>query len=217
MAMTSQPEPAAGAKAPRDHRVVVVGAGVGGLVSALLLACRGLPVTLVEAAATPGGKMRQLQVGGVPIDAGPTVFTMRWVFDQIFAEAGARLEDLLRLSPLSVLARHAWRGQDQRLDLFADLQRSADAIAQFSSPAEARRFLAFCAQARRVYHALEGPYIRSQRPSLLSLGADLGPSGLTVLACGSRSAATSTTRACSSCSGAMPPIAARRRGRHLPP
>jgi 1-hydroxycarotenoid 3,4-desaturase len=168
--------------APIDHRVVVVGAGIGGLVCALLLACRGLPVTLVDAAAAPGGKMRQVMVDGVPIDAGPTVFTMRWVFDQILAEAGVRLEDLLRLSPLSVLARHAWRGQAQTLDLFADLQRSAEAIGQFSSPAEARRFLAFCAQAQRVYRTLEGPYIRSERPSLLSMGLDLGPRGLGVLA-----------------------------------
>ncbi len=167
---------------PSEHRVVVVGAGIGGLVSALLLACRGLPVTLVDAAPAPGGKMRQVPVDGVLIDAGPTVFTMRWVFDQILAEAGVGLEDLLQLSPLSVLARHAWRGHAQTLDLFADLQRSADAIAQFSSPAEARRFLAFCAQAKRVYQTLEGPYIRSERPSLLSMGVDLGPRGLAVLA-----------------------------------
>ncbi len=167
---------------PSDHRVIVVGAGIAGLVSALLLACRGLPVTLVDAAPTPGGKMRQVQVDGVGIDAGPTVFTMRWVFDQILAEAGADLDALLQLRPLSVLARHAWRGQAQTLDLFADRQQSADAIAQFSSPAEARRFLAFCAQAQRVYSTLEGPYIRSERPSLFSLAGDLGPRGLAVLA-----------------------------------
>ena len=167
---------------PADHRVVVVGAGIGGLVSALLLACRGLPVTLVDGAAAPGGKMRQVQVDGVAIDAGPTVFTMRWVFDQILQQAGEKLEDLLTLKPLSVLARHAWRGQDQTLDLYADLQRSTEAIGQFSSPAEARRFQAFCAEAKRVYATLEGPYIRSERPSMLSMGLDLGPRGLGVLA-----------------------------------
>jgi len=161
---------------------VVVGAGIGGLVSALLLACRGLPVTLVDGAAAPGGKMRQVQVDGVAIDAGPTVFTMRWVFDQILQQAGEKLEDLLTLKPLSVLARHAWRGQDQTLDLYADLQRSTEAIGQFSSPAEARRFQAFCAEAKRVYATLEGPYIRSERPSMLSMGLDLGPRGLGVLA-----------------------------------
>ncbi len=163
-------------------RVVVVGAGVGGLVSALLLASRGLQVTLVEAAAAPGGKMRQQQVDGVAIDAGPTVFTMRWVFEHILAQAGSSVDALLRLTPLSVLARHAWRGHAQQLDLFADKQRSADAIGAFSNAAEARRFLGFCAQARRLYDHLEGPYIRSARPTLAGMAAGLGPRGLAVLA-----------------------------------
>ncbi|HYN61770.1 MAG TPA: phytoene desaturase family protein [Rubrivivax sp.] len=170
----------------REHRVVVVGAGIGGLVSALLLACRGLQVTLVEAGAEPGGKMRQVEVDGARIDAGPTVFTMRWVFDQILAQAGSSLESLLTLQPLSVLARHAWRGAEpgapQCLDLYADLQASADAIAQFSGPSEGRCYLAFCDEARRVYQRLEGPHIRSARPSVLRMIGDLGPGGLATLA-----------------------------------
>ena len=161
--------------------MVVVGAGIGGLVCALLLACRGLRVTLVEAAGAPGGKMRRVAVGGAAIDSGPTVFTMRWVFEQILAEAGSSLSALPRLTPLGILARHAWRGCEQRLDLFADPARSADAVAAFSGPAEARRFTAFCAQARRLYEALEGPYIRSRRPTLAGLVGDLGPRGLGVL------------------------------------
>lgn len=169
------------ADALRVHRVVVVGAGVAGLVSALLLACRGLQVTLVERAETPGGKMRRVRVDGVGVDSGPTVFTMRWVFEQIFEAAGSSLTDELRLQPLGVLARHAWGG-DQRLDLHADAASSADAIARFAGPNEARRFVQFCDQARRVYDTLEGPYIRSQRPTLLGMARDLGPSGLGVLA-----------------------------------
>ncbi len=164
------------------HRVVVVGAGIGGLVSALLLANQGLEVTLVEAASGPGGKMRRLQVDGAGIDAGPTVFTMRWVFEQILDSAGFSLADLPPLTPLDVLARHAWRGHDARLDLFADRERSAQAIAEFSGAAEAQRFLGFCRQARAVYERLERPYIRSGRPTLLSMSRDLGPGGLATLA-----------------------------------
>jgi 1-hydroxycarotenoid 3,4-desaturase len=176
---------AASRAGPSAHRVVVVGAGVGGLVSALLLACRGLQVTLVEAAAAPGGKMRQVQVDGAAIDAGPTVFTMRWVMEQILAEAGAGMDALPPLQPLEVLARHAWAGQgagiEQGLDLYADPARSAQAIGEFSGAAEARRFQAFCAEARRVYDQLEGPYIRSSKPTLLSMPMDLGVRGLATL------------------------------------
>jgi 1-hydroxycarotenoid 3,4-desaturase len=164
------------------HQVVVIGAGIGGLVSSLLLAARGLDVTLVESGDAPGGKMRAVQVDGVAIDAGPTVFTMRWVFDEILAEVGSALDELVTLTPLSVLARHAWRGHAERLDLHADVERSADAIARFASPAEARRFVAFCAEARAIYGRLEGPHIRSSRPSLLQMGAGLGPGGIKALA-----------------------------------
>ena len=165
-----------------DKHVSVVGAGVGGLVSAMLLAHRGVRVTLLEAAATPGGKMRSVMVGGAPVDSGPTVFTMRWVFEQIFAEVGCSLADVLKLQPLDILGRHAWRSGGDRLDLFTDVARSADAIAQFSSPAEALRFKAFCAKAKDIYKRLEGPYIRSSRPTLPGMGLELGPAGIAALA-----------------------------------
>jgi 1-hydroxycarotenoid 3,4-desaturase len=169
------------AEALRTGRVIVVGAGIGGLCSALLLAQRGLDVTLIEAADSPGGKIRQVQVDGVGVDSGPTVFTMRWVLDQMLAEVGTCLEDILTLEPIGVLARHAWAGQTQRLDLLSDTARSADAIAEFSSPAEARRFLGFCRQTRALYDALEKPYIRSERPNLLSMVSDLGLGGMATL------------------------------------
>ena len=168
--------------AMRSHHVVVVGAGIGGLVSALELAHRGLQVTVVESAQTPGGKMRQVQVDGSLVDSGPTVFTMRWVLDQWLAGMGTSLAELVELEPLHILARHAWRGTDGHLDLFSDIQRSADAIAAFSSPQEGKRFLAFCKQTRALYRTLERPYIRSERPTLASMTLDLGVHGMGVLA-----------------------------------
>ena len=91
----------------REHRVVVVGAGIGGLVSALLLAHRGLRVTVVESALGPGGKMRRLDVDGAAVDSGPTVFTMRWVFDQLLAEVGSSLEVRGTLTRLAGLVLEA--------------------------------------------------------------------------------------------------------------
>ncbi len=166
----------------KTKHVIVVGAGVGGLVSAMLLAHGGVRVTLLESAALPGGKMRRVMVGGAPVDSGPTVFTMRWVFEQIFAQVGCSLADVVKLEPLDILCRHAWRSGDQRLDLFSDVERSADAIASFSSPAEAVRFKAFCKKAKDIYHLLEGPHIRSSRPSFVGMGRDLGLGGLATLA-----------------------------------
>ena len=168
-----------------DDHTVVIGAGIGGLVSALLLADSGLKVTVLEKQPYAGGKLRQ--VNGV--DSGPTVFTMRWILDDLFAQIGERLEDHLALEQLNVLARHAWAPdayglsqQTATLDLFADQKASRDAIGNLCGLAQAKQFDRFCVDAKRVYQTLERPYIRSQRPGFLRMTKDLGPSGLGVLA-----------------------------------
>ncbi len=158
------------------EQVVVVGAGVGGLAAAVELAGAGYDVTVLERAAAPGGKMRRVRAGGAAIDAGPTVFTMRWVFEELFARAGASLEACVTLRRAEVLARHAWDDGASRLDLFADVARSAEAIGTLAGSAEARGFLGFCDHARRIYATLETPFIRGSRPTPLSLVRDAGVS-----------------------------------------
>ena len=151
--------------AQRRERVVVVGAGVGGLTAAALLAKRGLDVTVLERAPRVGGKMRQVLAGDRLVDGGPTVLTMRWVFEEIFAELGARLEDHLSLRAADRLARHAWL-DGSTLDLFADVDRSVEAIAAFAGAEEARGYRRFCELAQRVHTTVERPFLRSERPSL---------------------------------------------------
>lgn len=153
--------------------VVVVGAGAGGLACAVDLASRGIDVLILERHASPGGKVRQVAVAGRMLDAGPTVFTMRWVFEELFAQAGARLDALLTLQPLPTLARHAWSA-DERLDLFADVDRSAAAIADFAGDRDAACYRRFCAAAADVYRTLEAPFLRGSRPTPLSLAARVG-------------------------------------------
>ena len=157
----------------RTARVAIIGAGIGGLTAAVGLAARGLDVTVFERAASPGGKMREVQLGGARVDAGPTVLTMRAVLESIFADAGATLADHLTLTPADVLARHAW-SERERLDLFADLDRSADAVGAFAGAAEARGFRRFSERARRIYQTLEAPFMGRERPTPLSLVASAG-------------------------------------------
>lgn len=142
----------------------MIGAGIGGLAAAVELAARGLDVTVVERAEKPGGKLRHTVIGESPIDAGPTVFTMRHVFDDLFAVADASFDDYVRVKKAETFARHAW-SMDERLDLHADVDRSADAVAAFAGPAEAQGYRAFCKRAGLMYKTLEHTFMLSQRPS----------------------------------------------------
>jgi len=164
---------------PRTPRVLVIGAGIGGLSAAALLARAGLDVTLLERADGPGGKACTRRVGERLLDAGPTVLTMRWVFEQLFEQLGLRLDQQLGLRRAEVLARHAWGpGPADRLDLLAELEAGVDAIGDFAGAAEARRYRDFCRRSQAVYQALERPFIAASRPNPLSLTARLLRQGL---------------------------------------
>ncbi|MGW1149243.1 FAD-dependent oxidoreductase, partial [Streptomyces sp. NPDC002454] len=84
---------------PTDH-VVVVGAGLAGLATALHLLGAGRRVTLLEREAEPGGRAGLLTRGGYRIDTGPTVLTMPELMAEPFAAVGEDLADRLDLVPL---------------------------------------------------------------------------------------------------------------------
>lgn len=152
------------------HRVTVIGGGMGGLCAALVLAQNGAAVTVLDRAASVGGKLRQLD----GIDAGPTVLTMRPVLEAVFDAAGETLESHLRLRPAEILARHAWNDRD-RLDLFADPQRSADAIGVLCGAEESRAFLRYSERAREIHNTLDRPFMQRPKPSLFRLLRDVPP------------------------------------------
>ena len=138
---------------------------MGGLAASLDLARAGIEVIVLDAQAAPGGKVRQIAIGDALIDGGPTVFTMKWVFDQLFADAGTSTDAQLELSPLTTLARHAW-SPTERLDLFADFEQSVDAIGQFAGAAAAAGYRQFCERARLTFQLLDTSFIQAERPSV---------------------------------------------------
>eukprot|EP01037_Dinobryon_pediforme_P016437 gene16437-16615_t len=154
-------------------RVIVVGAGMGGLSCAIDLAASGAEVTLVEAASAPGGKMRTTPSAGGPIDSGPTVMTMRWVFEELFAAAGVSFGDRVRLRAADILARHAWP-DGSKLDLFADRTRSADAIGTFSGKAAAKGFRDFCDHAGRIHDTLRDTFLTKPANGPVGLSQRIG-------------------------------------------
>ncbi|NNE53067.1 MAG: phytoene desaturase [Sulfitobacter sp.] len=154
---------------PRLH-IAVIGAGIGGLAAALRLAHGGARVTVFESQANPGGKMRTVPSAAGSVDAGPTVLTMRNVFDTLFEETGSTLDAHVTLEREEILARHFWP-DGTRLDLMADAATSAENIGQTFGPRAAKDFAAFHARTRHLFDAFDAPMMRSAAPSALSLTA----------------------------------------------
>ena len=96
-------------------RVSVIGSGIGGLTAAIDLARAGCDVDVFERGPKPGGKIRQLEVNGIAMDAGPTVFTMRWVFEELFKDAGSKLSEELTSPVIKMGSLSIHRNQLSRL------------------------------------------------------------------------------------------------------
>jgi NAD(P)-dependent dehydrogenase (short-subunit alcohol dehydrogenase family) len=198
--------------------IVVIGAGLGGLAAALRLAHAGARVTVVERHAAPGGKMRQLPSAAGPVDAGPTVLTMRGVFDALFADVGERIGDHVSLLAEPLLARHFWPDGGQ-LDLWDDRAANRAAIAAFAGDRAVREFDAFSDRAARLFAAFEGPVMQAPRLDAGRLTARvLGDPRLFAAMAPGRScagccAAPSPTNVWRSSSRAMPPMSAGYRAR----
>ena len=158
-------------------KVIVIGAGMAGLAAATDLARQGCDVTVFERASQSGGKIREVDVGGTKIDGGPTVFTMAWVFESLFDDAGESLQSCLPLDSATILARHRWcdtHGKISALDLYADIDQSVDAISDFAGKAEGQGYRDFCARSQDIYETLREPFIARQLPNPLSLVSRVG-------------------------------------------
>lgn len=136
---------------PARASVVVVGAGLGGLSAAIRLAAAGYPVTVFEKQDGPGGKAYSERIGAYRFDTGPSLFTMRHVFEDLFAAAGRNLEDYLTLTPLERICSYFW-SDGTRVSTWNDADRMAREFEQvIGEPRDhVTRFLDYSRRIHRI-------------------------------------------------------------------
>lgn len=159
-------------------KAVVIGAGFGGLASALRLRAQGFEVEVLDRCPDPGGRARQLVFHGVGFDAGPTVITAPWLFDELFSLFGETRSDSIEFLPCNPWYRLLF-ADGTEMDLVDSVEEQEKQIEKLSPSdrKEYRRFLAHSEDLYRVGYEELGACDFSRLsmmiktiPSLLSLG-----------------------------------------------
>lgn len=138
-------------------RALVIGAGLGGLATAVHLARAGWSVTVVEQRDEPGGKVRRLVADGFRFDMGPTIVTMPFALDALFASAGRERRDYLELRRLDPAYRAHF--PDGTVFELSDSLSAVLAQVRAISPDDEPRWVAYLARAGRIWHQVERHFL----------------------------------------------------------
>ena len=124
-----------------SRRVIIIGAGPGGLATAMLLAKAGMEVTVVEKQPRVGGRTSAIESDGYRFDLGPTFFLYPQILQEIFHEVGRDLFKEVPMVKLDPQYRIIF-GSGGELNATPDIERMVAEIAKLS-PADAPRFREF--------------------------------------------------------------------------
>jgi len=130
-------------------KAIVIGAGFGGIAAALRLRAKGYAVTLVDRCAALGGRAQVYEREGFRHDAGPTVITAPFLFEELFALFGERFADHVKLVPLTPWYRFQFADGDT-FDYGGTLEATLAEIERIE-PRDRAGYLALLEHSRRIY------------------------------------------------------------------
>jgi phytoene desaturase len=149
-------------------KVIVIGAGLGGLSAAAHLSKGGHDVTIVERESIPGGRAGMIFSDGFRLDNGPTVLTMPNLLEEAFNAAGAEMADFITIKPVDPMYRAVY-ADGSTLMVRHGREAMTEEIRQFSNAKEAESFGRFCDWLAKLYRAEMGSFIDANFDSPLDL------------------------------------------------
>lgn len=139
-------------------KIIIIGAGLGGLSAAIRLAKAGFSVKILEKNETVGGKVNIVETAaGYSFDTGASLLTMRRVLEELFEFAGKRIEDYLEIVSLEPICRYFW-SDGAVFDASIDLQKTESEIAKLE-PKDVGNFRRFLLDSRRKYEVAEKTFL----------------------------------------------------------
>lgn len=130
-------------------KAIVIGAGFGGIAAALRLRAKGYAVTLIDRCAALGGRAQVYEREGFRHDAGPTVITAPFLFEELFTPFGERFADHVKLVPLTPWYRFQFADGDT-FDYGGTLEATLAEIERIE-PRDRAGYLALLEHSRRIY------------------------------------------------------------------
>ncbi len=150
--------------------VVVIGAGLGGLSTALRLSYKGYKVTIVEKQSTPGGRLNILKQDGFTFDIGPSFFSMGYEFKELFESIGEPIPfELNELDPLYTVNI---AGSDRVFKIYKDLAKLAEEFRGLEDDFEAKA-KKYLLGAKEIFHDTEYRIIKKNFNSILHFLASM--------------------------------------------
>ena len=144
---------------PMNKKIIIIGAGPGGLTSGMLLAHRGYDVTIVEKAAVAGGPNAPIQVGPYTFDTGPTFLHQKFTLDEVFAETGRKSEDYMEFVKLDPMTTLTWADVSMETSFNAETMINNIEKAFPGESANYKRFMSDHAKKlKTIFPCLLNPY-----------------------------------------------------------
>lgn len=137
----------------------VIGSGVAGLAAAIRLALQDFSVTIFEANSYPGGKLTQVQQDGCRFDAGPSLFTLPNLVDELFYLAGKDPRAYFTYQRLDVITRYFWEDETV-LDAFQDVDEFAEEL-RTKTGEDPGRIKAFLGNSAKLYELSRQVFLES--------------------------------------------------------
>ena len=153
------------------ERIIIIGAGIGGLATAIRLAQAGYEVTVLEKNPQVGGAVYEYRAGGFRWDADPSLFYSRVLLAELFNDIGRDLEDYLRLLRVDPQTRYFFP-DGASFDVCRDWTATAAAIAQLN-PNDVAGFLRFLAYAADLHRMRRHGFGKGESASPAPAGTSL--------------------------------------------
>jgi diapolycopene oxygenase len=159
-------------------KAAIIGTGIGGIASAIRLAVKGYDVTVFEANETFGGKMQEFWLGEYRFDAGPSLFTLPHLVDELFTLAGRKPQDYFTYKRLDPITHYFWP-DGSKVKAYANPEKFAEEVnQQLGVPQKA--VLEALAKSARLYDGTATTFLQK---SLHKAGTYLSADILKTLGC----------------------------------